>query len=397
MRDCRARRLLSQKSQNKKLKRHRCQCAQDKGRPQGKPFSLHGLSESIAALSPSQATAFNRWSLLRGRALSRRFPAGVATARESGCDCFRDVSISWYSTGVNAIQTEALTKRFGRVNALNGLGFCVPQGAVHALVGPNGAGKTTLIKILMNIFRASSGTASVLGVDSRKVSGKAFASIGYVSENQQLPGWMRVGSFLAYLRPFYPTWDNQLETQLVQSLDLPLDRKLKQLSRGMRMKAALASALAFRPKLIVLDEPFSGLDPMVRDELGKALFERAGDSTVFLSSHDLAEIEGFATHVAFLDGGRLQLSEEMSSLSARFRDVELTFDVPVTVPPNLPASWHQVSASGSVVRFVDSAFNAESIQGEIAQQFGPVKNSMFSQMSLRSIFLALAKGNRRPL
>ncbi len=297
---------------------------------------------------------------------------------------------------MNAVQTEALTKRFGRVNALDGLDFCVPQGAVHALVGPNGAGKTTLIKILMNIFRASSGNASVLGVNSRKVSGKIFASIGYVSENQQLPGWMRVGSFLAYLRPFYPTWDNQLEAQLIQSLDLPLDRKLKQLSRGMRMKAALASALAFRPKLIVLDEPFSGLDPMVRDELGKALLERGVDSTVFLSSHDLAEIEGFATHIAYLDSGRLQLSEEMSSLSARFREVELTFDTSAAIPSNLPANWHQIGASGSVVRFVDSAFNAETVQAEIVQRFGPVKNVTFSQMSLRAIFLALAKDSRRP-
>jgi len=296
---------------------------------------------------------------------------------------------------VNAIQTEALTKRFGRVNALDRLDFCVPQGAVHALVGPNGAGKTTLIKILMNIFRASSGNASVLGVNSRKVSGKFFASIGYVSENQQLPGWMRVGSFLAYLRPFYPTWDNQFESQLVQSLDLPLDRKLKQLSRGMRMKAALASALAFRPKLIILDEPFSGLDPMVRDELGKALLERAADSSVFLSSHDLAEIEGFATHIAYLDCGRLLLSEEMPSLSARFRDVELTFDGLAAVPSDVPTNWHHINASGSVVRFVDSAFNQETIQTEISQRYGVVKNVTFSQMSLRAIFLALAKGSRR--
>jgi len=296
---------------------------------------------------------------------------------------------------VNAIQTEALTKRFGRVNALDGLDFGVPQGAVHALVGPNGAGKTTLIKILMNIFRASSGNATVLGVNSRKVSGKVFASIGYVSENQQLPGWMRVGSFLAYLRPFYPTWDNQFESQLVQSLDLPLDRKLKQLSRGMRMKAALASALAFRPKLIVLDEPFSGLDPMVRDELGKALLERAADSTVFLSSHDLAEIEGFATHIAYLDCGRLLLSEEMPSLSARFRDVELTLDGSAAVPSNVPTNWHHINASGSMVRFVDSAFNQETIQTEISQRYGVVKNVTFSQMSLRAIFLALAKGSRK--
>jgi ABC-2 type transport system ATP-binding protein len=293
------------------------------------------------------------------------------------------------------IQTEGLAKRFGSVHALNGLSFFVPQGAVHALVGPNGAGKTTLIKILMNIFRASHGSAAVLGVDSKKISGKLFASIGYVSENQQLPGWMLVGGFLKFLRPFYPTWDKQLEARLVQMFDLPLDRKLKQLSRGMRMKAALASALAFRPKLIVLDEPFSGLDPMVRDELGKALQDRAADSTIFLSSHDLAEIEGFATHVAFLDSGRLRLSEDMTSLMARFREVEITFETRAVVPADLPSGWLRVTASDSVVRFVDSAFHPEATPTEIARRFGPECKLTFAPMTLRSIFLAFARSNRK--
>jgi ABC-2 type transport system ATP-binding protein len=297
---------------------------------------------------------------------------------------------------MNSIETDTLTKRFGRVHALEGVSFSVPQGTVHALVGPNGAGKTTLIKILMNIFRASSGSALILGVDSKKLSGKAFASIGYVSENQQLPGWMRVGAFLEYLRPFYPTWDTQLEAQLGQMFDLQLDRKLKQLSRGMRMKAALASALAFRPKLIVLDEPFSGLDPMVRDELGKALLDRAKDSTIFLSSHDLAEIEGFATHVMFLESGRLQLAEDMSSLLARFREIEVTFDAPATIPGELPPSWMQVSASDSHIRFVDSAFRPDNTPAEIARCFGPVQTATFTPMTLRMIFLALAKNSRKP-
>jgi ABC-2 type transport system ATP-binding protein len=296
---------------------------------------------------------------------------------------------------VLAIETEGLTKRFGRVHALEGLSFSVPHGAVQALVGPNGAGKTTLIKILMNIFRASGGSAAVLGVDSKKISGKLFASIGYVSENQQLPGWMSVGVFLKYLRPFYPTWDKQLEAQIVQLFDLPLDRKLKQLSRGMRMKAALASALAFRPKLIVLDEPFSGLDPMVRDELGKALLDRASDSTIFLSSHDLAEIEGFATHVAFLDSGHLRLAESMTSLMARFREVEVTLETPTPVPADLPLGWLQVTASDSVVRFVDSAFHPEGTPSEIARRFGPECELTFTPMTLRSIFLALARRNRK--
>jgi ABC-2 type transport system ATP-binding protein len=297
---------------------------------------------------------------------------------------------------ISAIQTAGLTKRFGRVNALDGLDLCVPQGAVHVLVGPNGAGKTTLIKILMNIFRASSGEAMVLGLDSSKISGKAFQSIGYVSENQQLPGWMRVGAFLSYLRSFYPTWDLTLEARLVQQFDLPLDRKLKNLSRGMRMKVALASSLAFRPNLIVLDEPFSGLDPMVRDELCKALQERAADSTVFLSSHDLAEVEGLATHVAFLDSGRMGLSEEMVSLSARFREVELTFTAPAAMPMDLLASWLQISTSGNVIRFVDSAFHEETAGAEIARRFGEVENVKQAPMTLRDIFLTLAKEGRQP-
>ncbi len=305
------------------------------------------------------------------------------------------MTVGCYSTSVNPIETDALTKRFGRVHALDGLSFSVPQGAVHALVGPNGAGKTTLIKILMNIFRASGGSARILGVDSKKVSGKAFASIGYVSENQQLPGWMRVGAFLEYLRPFYPTWDKQLEAQLAQMFDLQLDRKLKQLSRGMRMKAALASALAFRPKLIVLDEPFSGLDPMVRDELGKALANRAVDSTIFLSSHDLAEMDGFATHVMFLDSGRIQLCEEMSSLAARFREVTVTLAAPVPVPANLPPTWMQVSANDSSVRLVDSAFDVEGTPAEISRRFGSVQNSTFAPMTLRAIFLALGKNGKK--
>src|SRR5260370_28349685 len=150
----------------------------------------------------------------------------------------------------------------------------------------------------------------------------------------------------------------------------------------MRMKAALASALAFRPKLIGVDEPFSGLDPMVRDELGKAVLERGVDSTVFLSSHDLSEIEGFATHIAYLDSGRLQLSEEMSSLSARFREVELTFDTSAAIPSNLPANWHQIGASGSVVRFVDSASDAWTFYALIFPPPRPGNNATISQPSL---------------
>jgi ABC-2 type transport system ATP-binding protein len=116
---------------------------------------------------------------------------------------------------------------------------------------------------------------------------------------------------------FYPSWDRDLENELVKQFQLPLDRKLGKLSRGMRMKAALASSLAYRPKLIVLDEPFGGLDPLVRDELIEGLVERAPESTIFVSSHDLAEIENLASHVGYLEQGRLRLSEEMTTPRSR--------------------------------------------------------------------------------
>lgn len=293
------------------------------------------------------------------------------------------------------IRTENLVKKFRRVEALNGLNLEVPQGAIYALVGPNGAGKTTAIKILMNIFRATSGRAEVLGMDSARIAGEAFTSIGYVSENQKLPDWMRVDAFLAYLRPFYPSWDRELENQLVKQLALPLDRKLGNLSRGMRMKAALASALAYHPRLIVLDEPFSGLDPLVRDELIEGLLERAEEATIVISSHDLAEIENLASHVGYLEQGRLLFSDEMPALVERFREVEITFDAPPVLPAKVPSSWMRVNSSAAVVQFIESQFNEERTRGEIRALLGEPRDVTFTPMSLRSIFLAMAKAGRQ--
>jgi ABC-2 type transport system ATP-binding protein len=292
------------------------------------------------------------------------------------------------------IRTENLRKRFRRIDALKGLDLEVPEGAIYALVGPNGAGKTTAIKILMNIIAPTSGRAEVLGMDSKRIAGNAFTAIGYVSENQELPEWMRVDYFLAYLRPFYPNWDRDLERELVQELELPLDRKLAHLSRGMKMKAALASALAFHPKVIVLDEPFSGLDPLVRDQLTSGLLERAAEATVLVSSHDLAEVESFASHVGFLEEGSLRVSEELPALTARFREVEITLDRAATPPPNPPASWLQISASAAVVRFVETQFVEDRTRSEIKKMFSGVRDVTFTPMSLRSIFLAMAKAGR---
>jgi ABC-2 type transport system ATP-binding protein len=292
------------------------------------------------------------------------------------------------------IRTQSLSKLFGRMAAVDGVDLAVPEGAIFALVGPNGAGKTTLIKLLMNILRPTAGHSVVLTNDSRCLKGKAFNRIGYVSENQELPEGMTVGAMLDYFRPFYPTWDRALEAQLVRQFDLPLKRKLNHLSRGMRMKAAFLSSLAYRPALIVLDEPFTGLDPLVRDELIEGLIERAPETTIFLSSHDLAEIESFSSHVGYLEQGPLLFSEEMTTLSNRFREVTVTLAAPAPLPANFPASWLQPQTVDCVLRFVHSAFDEQATPREVAAIVPSARDIAFDPMPLRSIFLAIAKTNR---
>lgn len=291
-----------------------------------------------------------------------------------------------------------ISKRYGKTTVLEGLNLDVDEGSVFGFIGPNGAGKTTTIKILMNIIRPSEGRAEVLGVDSRRVGPKEFERIGYVSENQEMPDWMTVDYFLNYLRPFYPSWDTVRADELLRQFQLPRHRKLSQLSRGMRMKAMLASSLAYRPRLIVLDEPFSGLDPMVREDLVQGLVESAAETTILISSHDLADIETFASHIGYLEHGRLLFSEEMTSLAARFREIEVAVEPSACVPggPQWPRHWLRPETTPALVRFVDTRFEDERTRSEIRQVLGEALHISVNPMSLREIFVTLARNAERP-
>ncbi len=285
-----------------------------------------------------------------------------------------------------------LSKNFRRVPVLDGLNLDVPEGSVFGLIGANGAGKTTTIKILMNILKPTSGTAAVFGVDSRNIGPEQFMEIGYVSENQHMPEWMTVEGLLTYLKPFYPTWDDAHARKLLGEFKLPRDRKLRHLSRGMWMKTALASSLAYHPRLLVLDEPFSGLDPLVREDLIDGLIASAAETTIFISSHDLADIESFATHIGYLEEGRLQFSEEMSSLTSRFREVEVIVDTPALLSSSgWPATWLRPEASASLVRFVDTHFEPERTNSEVRRVFSGVSQVSANPMPLRAIFVTLAR------
>ena len=293
----------------------------------------------------------------------------------------------------DVLTTHNLSKRYRKLVALDKLSLAVPEGSVYALLGANGAGKTTALKLMMNLHPATSGEATVLGIDSRQLQGRHFEQIGYVSENQDQPGWMTMSYLLRYLKPFYPTWDDARASELVTQFRLPLDRPIKHFSRGMQMKASLASSLAYHPKLLVLDEPFSGLDPLTREELIEALLECGPETSIVVSSHDLADIESFASHIGYLDKGRLEFGEELAALSARFREIQVTLDEPA-LPAPWPTHWLRPEASPAVVRFVETHFDSERTIGEIRLLFRGVTHIEANPMPLRSIFVTLARSTQ---
>jgi ABC-2 type transport system ATP-binding protein len=289
------------------------------------------------------------------------------------------------------IETDNVWKNYGRFDALRGVSLAVPEGSAFALIGPNGAGKTTTIQLLMNFIAPSRGSANILGVDSRNMSLEQLAQIGYVSENQDIPGSMAVAEYIAYLRPFYPAWDKVLEAELRDKLRLPPERKIENLSHGMRMKMALACALPFRPKLLILDEPFSGLDPLARDEFITGLLQQAGEMTIFISSHELSEIESFATHVAFLDEGRLLFQEPLEVLQTRLRAVRLVLDHDAAPPPRVPDTWLDLNADGNVLSFVDTQYAEEELHARIAALLPGVQRIEVQSVPLRSVYTTLAR------
>lgn len=295
------------------------------------------------------------------------------------------------------VEANRVAKRFGRFEAIEDLSLSVPEGSVFALIGANGTGKTTTIRMLMNILRPDRGDITVLGTPSPRLGPKDFQRIGYVSESQQLPGSLTLAQYFDYLRDLYPTWDRSLETELATQFELPPSRKLKHLSHGMRMKALLVGALAFRPKLLVLDEPLSGLDTLVRDEVVHGLLQQAFDTTILISSHELTEIESFTTHVAFMQNGRLLLQESIENLQMRFREVLVTLSAVKALPQPLPAGWLLPQVEGHRLRFITSGYEGnKQLFQQLAQHFGPVKMEC-EPMPLRAIANALMQHRKRNL
>ena len=292
-----------------------------------------------------------------------------------------------------AIWAENLGKNFSSVEALRGLNFSVPAGSIYGLLGPNGAGKTTTIKILMNLLTPSAGQAEVLGRWTEKLRWSDFQRIGYVSENQVMPDDMKVGELLAYLAPYYPTWDAALCQDLLQQLELPTDRRLKNLSRGMKMKASLLASLAFRPELIVLDEPFSGLDPVVREDFSRGLLSSISESewTVFLSSHDVEEVERLCDWVGIMTPGRLVISEPMDQLLRRFQRIDISLPAEATANIDWEADIVRSEKSGTNLSLVHQRFAGDETLAAVRAKIPPGSTVENFALTLREIYLVLVR------
>ncbi len=272
----------------------------------------------------------------------------------------------------SAIDVRGLTRAFGAKLALNDVALAVPRGGVFGLVGINGSGKTTLIKHVLGLLRAQQGTVRVFGLCPVSDPVGVLSRIGYLSEENDLPGWMRVGELMRYVEGIYPNWNAAYADKLCRQFELPVASRVRALSKGQKARAGLVLALAHRPELLVLDEPSSGLDPLARRDILAAIVRTIGDEgrTVLFSSHLLDEVERVADRVALLDAGRVVFSAVLSDMQESHRKVTVRFDEARARPPVLASALGWEGAGREWTALVEGAMGE--VRASVAQMGGRI-------------------------
>lgn len=206
----------------------------------------------------------------------------------------------------NVVELDGVSRRFGKTVALDGLSLRVPRGCVYGLVGVNGAGKTTLIKHILGLLKARSGSVRVFGLDPVRNPVAVLRRIGYLSEERDLPEWMRIDELMRYTAAYHPNWDQAHAEELLRTFGLDASKKVKNLSKGMRAQAGLVAAVAHRPDLLVLDELSTGLDAVIRRDILKAIIRTVADDgrTAIFLSHLLDEVEQMSDFISMVHEGR---------------------------------------------------------------------------------------------
>lgn len=293
-------------------------------------------------------------------------------------------------TETPAILIEHFTRRYGARVAVDDLSLTVPRGSIFGLLGRNGAGKSTTIRTLLNLQQPTSGRLSVLGLDSVTGSLGIRRRTGYLPEEPAYYSWMTVEEILRFNAAFYPTWDRDLAGRLLAQLELPRDRRLRELSRGMQAKVGLVMALAPRPELLILDDPTSGLDPVVRHEFLEAMIAnvQAEGGTVFFSTHMLHEMERIADEVAILHDGRLRARAALDDLKTSTRRLRAVY--PQAPPDTFPVpGLLRAERSNHHVTLTVNGFT-DALPATL--RAGGAESVEVIDMSLEEIFIETVKG-----
>ena len=222
-----------------------------------------------------------------------------------------------------AVQVDHLSRTFSGVEALREASLKVPRGSVFGLVGLNGAGKTTLLSHLIGTLRPQSGRVRVLGEDPVADPEGVLKRIGYLSEEDALPRWMRVGELIDFARALYPTWDDAYASELCEVFGLSRATKLSSQSKGQRARVGLLLATAHRPELLILDEPSSGLDPLARRDILEAVIRSVNDEahTVLFSSHLLDDVSRVCDSVALMSDGEIIETSTIEAIESRYLEI----------------------------------------------------------------------------
>jgi ABC-2 type transport system ATP-binding protein len=283
------------------------------------------------------------------------------------------------------LQARGIHKCYAGTPVLDGVDFDLPAGAVLGLVGSNGAGKSTLIRVLMGLIETDAGTATVLGEPALTLSDRVKEQLGYVPQNPDALGWLRVDEMFALLRGFYRHWDQDFVDAQLARAQLPRDRMLARMSPGERQQVALIRALAPRPRLLVLDEPAAALDPVARRELLREIALRAGDAgtSVLFSTHIVSDLERVASHVAILHRGRMLLQAPMDDLKECYARLWL------------PGSSAPAKVPGEIARRPQQAFGGWSLLLERGAQGWPEAarqpGARLESLGLEDLFVELAE------